>query len=250
MRSKGRGGGLFRTRRRVPELLPRVHKTSPAPVLFVLATILSTVTGCGIQSYPYLAPVDEVRAPLAGEKFFEFTNRTDNDATFFYGYEIYYKFYSTDVGSSFESEEQTLQNGVSLSQATGTLGFHRLSVLNDSVSKPLVSVEPGNRGTSFQITLDFSGVATPGNYPEFTYNTKNFEAARFVLGPGDTADNFYSFSPGELTDEYEDLTTEMLTGTGTVRLALIVFTYGKYNIYQELYSAEAAYLGSITLTTP
>jgi hypothetical protein len=237
MRSKGRGGGTG------PE---RIRTGAPSAAL-VLLTAIVAAAGCGIQSYPYLAPVDDIRQPLTGETVFEFTNRTDNDSTFFYGYEIYYKFYSTDTGSVFDTEESTLINGVSYSQATGTLGFHRLVVNTLSTEKPLVYVEPGDRNSSFPITIDFSVLSTV-DFPIISYNTKTVEAARYVVGP-DGTDDYFSFSPSELTAAYEDITAEMLTGPGDIRLALIVFTYGKQNVYQDLYSAEAAYLGSITLST-
>lgn len=238
MRNKGRESRI-----------PGPVRASALAAALLLSSAIILAPGCGIQSFPYLAPVkdEDIDAPFDANEPFRFYNNTDHDPTYFYGYEIYYKFYSTADGSVFETEEQTLIDGASLSQATSTLGFSRLVIQNDSVTKPLIYVEPVNRNSRFQIAIDFSQVSD-GSFPSITYNTENFEAARYVEGPGGII-GYYSFSSDELRESYTDITSGMLTGSN-IRLALIVFTYGKENIYQDLYSLEAAYLGSVVLAAP
>jgi hypothetical protein len=238
MRNKGRGS-------RTPG---PVRATALAAAL-LLASAFILAPGCGIQSFPYLAPVkdEDIDEPFDANEPFKFFNNTDNDPTYFYGYEIYYKFYSTADGSVFETEEQTLIDGASLSQATSTLGFRRLVENGDAVTKPLIYVEPVNRNSRFQNAIDFSQVSD-GSFPSISYNAESFQAARYVEGPGGII-GYYSFSPDELTEIYDDITSDMLTGSD-IRLAFIVFTYGKQNIYQDLYSLEAAYLGSVVIATP
>ncbi|MFW6274565.1 MAG: hypothetical protein ACOC2P_01875, partial [Spirochaetota bacterium] len=68
-----------------------VHLTVLSAGVLIL---LILTTACGIPSYPYLYPPEARGGGRTG-----FTHDSNNDPTVFVGYELFYRFYSTDPGS-------------------------------------------------------------------------------------------------------------------------------------------------------
>ncbi len=206
---------------------------------------------CGIDSYPYLSPPESssIREPLTGETSFIFSNNTENNANYFEGFELYYKFYSTDPGDTQFSTDQSSVEITSTREKLETVGYKRLYEYPLNLEKPLIPIGTEDKNSEFQITVDFSGLDETKPYPEVLYLSNSLQISRYVQVIG--ADSFYlvSFRPDDFSQVYTDISSSSYSvDYPFVYLSLYVLTYGTYDIIYDLYSIPA-YLGRILVKT-
>lgn len=229
------------------EILKLRVYTGPFILLFFLSLIAA---GCGIKSYPYLAPPGDsaISEPLENDQLFRFINYTENNTNYFLGYEIYYKFYSSEPGTSlYESETAQLELTDTYDKLI-SFGYRRLYNREDVYEKPLIPIDPELADQAIPIAIDYRFL-TETLYPVISYAENTIEAARYITGTGDLQETIYNFDSTHISSEYSDIpSTIFKSDTDTLYLSLYVLSYGKYEVFNELYSA-AAHLGKITLQT-
>ena len=227
----------------------RIHKIFSVKVLMLIIAVLF-FAGCGIKSYPYLSPPQDnsIAEPLEGDKLFKFFNYTGNNTNYFLGYEIYYKFYSTDIDSSqYESETDIIELNPKEEKLI-SLGYKRLYNKIDVFSKPLIPISVDLAEQAVSIEIDFRFL-TDTIYPTISYAENTIEAARYVQKTDDVQDTVYNFNNEAISSEYSDISSTIFTeDTETLYLSLYVLSYGKYEVFNELFS-DAAHLGKITVET-
>ena len=223
---------------------------------------------CGIQSFPYLAPFEsgDLTSPGPGEKRFIFKNNTENNPEYLQGYEIYYKFYSTDpfetVPALNYEEHTNLINGqietdgVTVEEIQTAYGYYRLYANNTDLPMPLLPLTAAQKDDPLEFVLDFNAIAAT-IFPEAEYQTSegividSVELARYVekedqITAGPT---LYNFTRDELTSEYSDFSKDLEPGDNDqVYLSLYVATYGKSSPFEDFYS-YVQHLGAVTLQT-
>ena len=210
--------------------------------------------GCGIPTYPHLDPPESstIKEPLEAEKIFQFGNNPDNNANYFEGYELYYKFYSTDPSdTNLEEEKDSIDLNPSLEKLL-LLKYNRMYSLDDLTQSPLIPIYSENKKESFYIYIDFSGITLTLNpYPvvRHEYLAQEIKAARYVSTTDPEYKELVGFSPSDLTAEYSDISEDIISEfCSNIYLVLYVLTYGSYDLIHILHS-KPAYLGKIILPT-
>jgi hypothetical protein len=232
------------------EKVIRLHK--PVVVLQLIVILLSILStgACGVKSYPFLAPPEDssIYEPLENDKLFKFFNYTGNNTNYFLGYEIYYKFYSADPAvSDYESELELIELTPTREKLL-SLGYSRLYNKLDVYAKPLIPFTEELAEQAIAVEIDFRFL-TESIYPEISYSEISIEAARYVRDADDVQDNIYNFYKDNVSSEYSDIPSSICSAdTETLYVSLFVLSYGKYEVFNELYS-KAASLGKITLQT-
>ncbi len=219
--------------------------------IWIIAYFISHgISGCGVQTYPYLAPPDDsgIDEPLENEKLFSFSNYTNNSANYFLGYELYYKFYASDIGASdYENEIEMIESTPTFEKVT-SLGYRRVYNRGDIYGVPLLQIDSEIQGESFKIAIDFRFI-TESIFPQVTYIDSTTDIARYIHKSDDVQANIYNFNSENINDSFEDISSSIYSGdVDTLYLSLYVFSYGKYEVFNELYS-KAAHLGKITIQT-
>lgn len=238
-------------RRQVNGVVKAIRKRKKVGrIIFLLICISSITLSCGIKTYPYLAPPEDggIEEPLEGEKIFSFTNYTENNENYFLGYELYYKFYSADIDDTlFESERELIELTPTYEKVT-SLGFKRVYNILDIYGRPLIPVNEELYDQSVSIEIDFRFL-TDSIYPEVRIGEATLEIARYVQKAGDVEADIYNFNAANISSEYGDISSSVVASDDdTVYLSMYVFSYGKYEVFNELYS-KAAYLGRIIVQT-
>lgn len=180
-----------------------MNQLTPRLAIFTAGVFLLLIlTGCGIPSYPYLYPPEALGGGRVG-----FTHDEDNDPTVFVGYEIFYRFYSTDPGSigATSLAEQDMRSFFSSSFQISSIvyedsssaynkGFRRAYIEKNGDTPPQLPVEAADISSSFDIQLvDNDSEAEI----QFTYDSTEFTLLRSVL---DTDNNHKSFLPVPITN--------------------------------------------------
>ena len=236
------------------------HNIKNKLYLLFLSLPLLLFLQCGLNTYPYLYPPDTVARLSGSDGIFVIANRSDNDDAFL-GYDLYYKFYNfTDANVTMASDDRAI---FSVEQPTPTdvtrLGFRRVNTIPDTdkppTRSPMIPVYPGDRNSSFNIRLDFTGVsslsaetAIPPIIPEVNYlSNQTVYLYRQVLDPDDDSpikNKYKSF--GDLRNELSGQRDADLP-QGRATLSLYIFAYGKYNKVYNIYS-KPLWLGYIDYT--
>ena len=202
---------------------------------------------CGLETFPYLS------APQPGSSTgvtFIFLKTTENSEPEFRGFELYYRLYRS---GQFPDSDITDQGSLA------ARGFHRLcssSDVENSISKPLVTIPLADRDESIYITVNFTNLPDPVimTDPDLS-ETLNFELRRNVVDETgispyhfkDFAKEHFEIDDSDINSDQE-LFDEIQTGSPPVQLALYVLSFGKKELIQDIYSV-AVYLGSINITT-
>ena len=246
-------------------------RVSKRRVLIFTGIILYLVfsAGCGIQSFPYLAPIEieDITRPAPGEKRFLFINNTENNPIYLQGYEIYYKFYSTDpyetvTALNYEKHTESINdrieaNGVTIEEIQTTYGYYRLYANDTDLPIPLLPLSESQKDDPIIFELDFSIIAVT-IYPTAKYLSSDgivldsIELARYVekedqvtAGP-----DLYNFTPDELISEYDDFSKDLDPGhQNEIYLSLYVATYGKSSPFDPGFYSFVAHLGAVKLET-
>ena len=219
--------------------------------LFAAAFSLLLI-GCGIDSYPYLSPpkTSSILKPLEGEATFQFKNNTENNANYFEGYELYYKFYSSDPSDTEYDSDTSSINLTTTKDKLLSLGYKRLYEYPLNLSLPLIPVDQDEKNNNFDIYIDFSLLdETVKPYPQAEYLDNSINLARYISINNDDNSDFESFLPISFTEEtYSDISSSLLNPlpSSDIYLSLYVLSYGKYDIIYELYSKPVS-LGKIRL---
>jgi hypothetical protein len=206
--------------------------------------------GCGVKSYPYLAAPEDssIFEPLENDKLFQFFNYTGNNTNYFLGYEIYYKFYSSDTAVSTYGSELELIELTPTREKLVSFGYTRLYNKTDVYGRPLIPFTEELAEQAIAVEIDFRFL-TESLYPAISYAENTIEAARYVKDDDDVQDTIYNFHKDSVSSDYSDIPTSICSAdTETLYLSLFVLSYGKYEVFNELYS-KAASLGKITLQT-
>ena len=207
---------------------------------------------CGIDSYPYLSPpsYSSIREPLEGESVFQFKNNTENNANYFEGFEIYYKFYSSSPSDSDYDSDTSSINLTPTKEKLESLGYKRLYEYSSDLFLPLIPVEQEYKNDDFTVIIDFSSldeIIKP--YPKAEYLGNSINLARYVSV--NNSDNLYfkSFRSESFQEVYSDLDSSLFNAEyPNIYLSLYVLSYGKYDIIYDLYSKPVS-LGKIVLKT-
>jgi hypothetical protein len=245
-------------------------RTAASSKKFCVGILLYCIisVSCGIQSFPYLAPVEsgDITSPAPSEKRFIFKNNTENNPEYLQGYEIYYKFYSTDpfeTVPALDYEEHTdLINkqieidGVTVEEIQTAYGYYRLYANNTDFPIPLLPLTAAQKDDPIEFVLDFNTIVT-SIFPKAEYQTSDgivvdtIELARYVekeeqITAGPT---LYNFTPDELTSDYSDFSKDLEPNENDqVFLSLYVATYGKSSPFEDFYS-YVQHLGAVKLKT-
>lgn len=224
-----------------------------AIVAFVLAG-----TACGIPSTSYLPPVspDTIIQPIGGETDFFFDIPDNTNANIFEGFEIYYKFFSSeDEDAPGVEGDASLPSPVSL-QSLISSGYSRLADSREDVATfpdypliPLAEIltDPAGPADGFTIELNFSneGSSLPSIQmanditTQFSRSLYATPAQRQLKG----------FSPSDFLLNDSDLPPEFNPQANfDISIALYVLGYGNdYTTLSFNIHSVAAYLGSSKL---
>jgi len=206
--------------------------------------------GCGVKTYPFLSPPldSSIFEPLANDKLFKFYNYTNNNTNYFLGYEIYYKFYSLDkTVSKYESETELIELTPTHDKLV-SLGYTRIYNRDDVFSLPLIPIDSVLAEEDIPIEIDFRFL-TETIFPEIKYSESRIDISRYVKKGNDIQNNLYNFIPELIGPDYEDISSSIVNeNTESLYLSLYVLSYGKYDVFKELYS-KTAHLGKISLQT-
>jgi hypothetical protein len=211
---------------------------------------------CGIESYPYLYP-PEVSSILENEKIMTFSNNEENNPDLFIGFEVYYKFYTDDSGHADFGDMTTDINSITSQTNVNTLtqmGFSRLYVVSppSSVSQtvPAIDIPFSDRTSYFEVTVDFSTIATDDTYPSCNYLSTSLQLGRWVREEGSTVYELKGFNPASFPDtvDYSDIDSSYYDDIDYVWCVLYVLAYGRYDFINDLYSSPVL-LGKIKIDT-
>jgi hypothetical protein len=119
-----------------------------------------TLAGCGLENIPYISPPG-YSVPATPTNLVYTVNNPARDAgevLVFRGFEVYYKFFNSDT----QSTERNIQSGLSTrDQIVSSYSFHRMCTQGTQPQVvPFIPVDAVDRGTDFDILLDFSSVGT------------------------------------------------------------------------------------------
>lgn len=230
-------------------------------VLFLV--LFSCMVSCGIPSYPYLyaPPENTIAVPLPTEYDFEFGIPTSNDPKIFFGFELYYKLYTSDqVFALLEDDRDRISGSVGTTdlQSAGYRRVYARSEVDGNTvfpSPPLVPILTADRkNETLRIVVDFSQVSDT-THPRIQYI---FDTQGAWAQPGRALEvsagqySFKGFAPGNFAAGDPDLPngydpTE--TTTSELYVALYALSYGNDFTSPSglnLYSAPA-YLGYIAI---
>jgi hypothetical protein len=170
------------------------------------ALLLLALTTCGIPSYPYLYPPEALGGGRVG-----FTHNSDNNSTVFVGYEIYYRFYSTDPGSigATSLAEQDMQLYFTSSFQISSIvyedssnafnkGFRRAYIKETEDTPPQLPIESADINGTFIIEFILDDVTD--NEIKFSYNSSDYIVKRSVTDSDDTHKSFLPVSDIDVYD--------------------------------------------------
>jgi hypothetical protein len=238
-------------------------------LIYLTAAIL---WGCGLPNYPSLNPPGQPSVLASpGTPTFTINATTQNNELEFKGFELYYKFYATP-----DQIEQNLQNVLEYNLRT-TYGYRPVCYQIDTfsatpptnlhVNKPLIYVQPGDRGTVFSVTITFPGLGSPIQSPVAVlfngapyYSPKDASqplSIRRNVGDTNSLSSTYGqpklFIAADLADpstyQSTDIDVQGIWGSvsgGVAYLAMYVMSYGVQDYTTDLYSTPV-YLGYVQI---
>ena len=213
----------------------------------LLASIALALAACGLDTWPYLEPPGDPTEALPGTPIFQVIYLHPSISEF-RGFEVYYKFYSSD---------QPQQSGITTFEGLKAASYHRMCSPGALTQQglpfvPLIPVDSADRLLPLDFTtgLNFRLIDPPfmvygGTVPpayngirriatDALSNTKTFELA--YLDPSDS----------DLTGVNWD-TVNGTVGDHKLYLVIYALSYGLYEINVPLYST-ARYLGYMEYT--
>jgi len=119
--------------------------------LLLPALLALLLSGCGLPVF-ILLNMPESGAPAAAGKFY-FVADADNSEPEFRGFELYYRIYPSGAETDIDLK--------SLDELLAK-GFRRVSLISErknDLDKPLIYIEQGDRGSSYNVSVDFSGLS-------------------------------------------------------------------------------------------
>lgn len=245
--------------------------------------ILVIFSGCGIESVPYLNPPD--RMDFTTDIYsIQFSNGSaiDNDADYFDGYELVYRFYDPVVDEAILDDETILHERAEyLTEINLTHLFNqeysRLSYSSDqhvdlyrrlnsvgeitreSFSRPLINLSESNKaqykGSPCVYTLDFTSVFfTTSEHCRVTFpDPQNYfyeTFARYVLTESGEFE-MKTFQPEDLEEGDDDIPESLFDPerefiAEEVTIVIYAVSFGRDEDFSSLYS-ESVYLGNLNL---
>jgi hypothetical protein len=210
----------------------------------LLAAVLLALAACGLDYWPYLEPPGDPTEALPGTPIFQVIYNVTS-VTEFRGFEVYYKFYSSD---------QTRQTGITTLEGLKAANYHRMCSpgtlsMQGLPFVPLIPVDLLAEPLDFKTELDFRLTETP--YMDY----------QGVVPPADdgirrTATDALSetktFAKSELKETDADLTDvnwDQVDLDNQLYLVIYALSYGLKDINIPLYST-ARYLGYMYYTMP
>jgi len=218
---------------------------------------------CGLPTPSYLAP------PLSGgaglNNTFTFTNDgVNNNTGDFYGYELYYKFYSAGGTSSLSTDQAAIQTsttpGTALLTSEGYIPILPNIAPGAVRSLPLIPFDATQRALPITVKLDFNGSQTLVQATAtLSDGTPSIELKRNApvgsLPPTITLSGGTTVLKGFLSNNYAstdaDLSSVSLTtptnSSASVTLAVVVLAYGvDLSTLSAIYSTPF-FLGTVNL---
>jgi hypothetical protein len=126
----------------------------------VVASSALALSSCGLENLPYLLPPGYSDPATIGTPVYTVNNpsRDVNEVLVFRGFELYYKFFNSET----QTVDQNAQSGLSTrEQIVSSYGFHRMCTEGTQTQVlPFIPVDPADRGSVFDVQLDFSSVDT------------------------------------------------------------------------------------------
>ena len=243
------------------ELARHGHRTGR---LLVAAAIGFLVfDSCGLPTPSYLAPPISGGPIQSGQGTFAFTNDAVNNNTGnFYGYELYYKFYSVSGTTSLASDTAAIETsttpGTALLTSEGYIPVLPNIAPGTVRTLPLIPFDATQRAQPITVTLDFQGStgsvlpakATLSDGTPFIELKRNGPMIVLSSGTGTPVlKGFLAGNFGSGTPNYESTDSD-LTGvslTGSVTLAVVVLAYGvDLSTLSAIYSTPY-FLGTVNL---
>ena len=212
-------------------------------------SIALALAGCGLENVPILSQPD---SPLASGEVLPFRKIAANgdpiDEPGFRGYDIYYKFYASEIGIDIgiQSIDELRQK------------FHRLTEYESGVKpSPLISIGAADRTSVFYIAIDFSPALTeldrpriyslPGDPPADDISIFDFRRGVTYASSSETK-RFAEFASTD-ADIDSAIYTIISTPNEKVTIAAYVVSYGVDADFGALFSIPL-YLGYIQLDLP
>ncbi len=222
-------------------------------VLTAGVIILLILIACGIPSYPYLYPPEAIGGGRTG-----FVHDSDNDPNVFIGYEVFYRFYSTDPGAVGGGQaEQDMQLYFTSSFRISSIvyadesssynyGFRRAYIEPGGETPPQLLLETADINTTFTVELILDDASD--NEIEFSYNGDDYFVRRSVT---DSDDNHISFLGDYDYDNDSDLVASGLDELN-IYVAFYAVPYGidpetLATLYANGNSEGMEYIGSFQL---
>ncbi len=226
-------------------------------VALLAAASLLALTSCGIYQVVTLNPPEPGTPSVSdADNTFQFRSTADNNEDAFTGFELYYKFYYFNQTGNFGGDES-----LTSLQLLRSNGFFRVSSnteTTDNINPPLFFVPLENRGTVFDVTINFNfaesdqdpqGVSSPlGAIPTVTLQ-RGIADNRFVSS--DAFKPFTAFASDDTDISYDPrIWSSQSVSQIPIQVLLYVLSYGKSTeTFEEVYSLPI-YLGSISVNFP
>jgi hypothetical protein len=210
----------------------------------LLAAVLLALAACGLDYWPYLEPPGDPTEALPGTPIFQVIYNVTS-VTEFRGFEVYYKFYSSD---------QTRQTGITTLEGLKAANYHRMCSpgtlsMQGLPFVPLIPVDLPSEPLDFKTELDFRLSVTP-------YMDYQGVVPPAYVGIRRTATDALSetktFAKSELVETDADLTDvnwDQVDLDNQLYLVIYALSYGLKDINIPLYST-ARYLGYMYYTMP
>jgi hypothetical protein len=138
----------------------------------LLAGFILALTACGLDTWPYLESPDSSTPALPGTPFFTVANPVREpllEVPMFRGFELYYKFFSSDQSADRDAQTSSLSTREQL--ASTTYGFNRMCTAGVATQvSPFIPVALADRDDDMlEAILNFT-LATADDEPVMTYN--------------------------------------------------------------------------------
>ncbi|HKL84749.1 MAG TPA: hypothetical protein VJ861_00270 [Treponemataceae bacterium] len=247
------------------------------PFLILFCSCLLLFTGCGIDNYIFLYPIDQILNNPSGSQdlltqYFHFRTvdekNADNDPVNFKGYEIYYRIYNnkSTLNQDISSISTFAGNnaGLIFNWLKETKKYHRLSCVTNPFVIPLIPTSNTNRDVYIRLK-DYDNTVLSGVFVgNLQINSPADQAEKLLLLNGTSADfglplrtdadgtsikdnSRYFFDYDEINLEDSDVTyTTSSENEGNWYVQAYVFAYGSDSSYNSIYSSFFS-LGYITI---
>lgn len=138
----------------------------------LLAGFILALSACGLETWSYLEPPDASTPALPGTPFFTVANPVREpvlEVPMFRGFELYYKFFSSDQSAERDAQASSLSTREQL--ASTSYGFKRMCTEGTETQVyPFIPVDLADRGDdTLEAVLDFT-LATVNDEPSVTYS--------------------------------------------------------------------------------